>query len=118
MSSKSPKTLDLDSQKQDIIVTVNIVTDAKIQELNKKYLKRDFPTDVLSFSIQEKDDAGKLYLGDIVVSKDRAAEQASDYANTVYEEIAELVAHGMLHLMGIHHDHDDEEEVHGIRLKS
>ena len=50
---------------------------------------------------------GQYLLGDIVVNRDQAQRQSSKYGNTLEEEISELVAHGMLHLLGVHHDGDE-----------
>lgn len=102
MLTKKPHLNDLSS----ILVTVNLVGDKKIQALNKKYRDKDIATDVLSFPIDEQSELDYI-LGDIVVNKDQAKRQATEYGNTLEEEIAELVAHGMLHLLGVHHDGDD-----------
>ncbi len=88
-------------------ISVSIVDDKKIQELNKKYRNKDYATDVLSFNIDEKMEDGTFYLGDVVVNKDQAEKQAKEYDNTVEEEISELIAHGVMHLLGVHHDGDD-----------
>ena len=100
--------------KPGTIINISIVDDSQMQELNKKHLKRDYPTDVLSFNMDEKRDDGTFYLGDIVVNVDQAKRQAKEYENTPEEEVAELVEHGVLHLLGIHHDDDDEHTIHGI----
>lgn len=107
---KSP--LD-NAEKNGITITVKISGDREIEVLNKEYLNVEGTTDVLSFNIEQKLEDGSLYLGDIVVNKQQAQRQAGDYANTLEEEIAELVAHGVLHLLGVHHDGDDENGVHG-----
>ena len=88
--------------KENTFVNVSFVGDAEMQKLNKKYRGKDKTTDVLSFNINEE-----LHLGDIVVNIDQAKRQAGEYKNTLEEEIAELVAHGMLHLQGVHHEHDE-----------
>lgn len=88
-------------------VSISFVDDKKIRELNKEYRDKDEVTDVLSFNIDEEDAEGEYYLGDIIVNVEQAKRQANDYGNSVEEEISELVAHGMLHLMGIHHEGDD-----------
>ncbi len=107
---------ELNSEK-NIFVSISIVDDKKIQELNKKYFRRDFPTDVLSFNIDQKEASGEYFLGDIVVNKEQAERQASEYGNSTEEELSELVAHGMLHLLGVHHPEDDEHGVHGVVSK-
>ena len=107
---------ELNSEK-NIFVSISIVDDKKIQELNKRYFNRDYPTDVLSFNIDQKEASGEYFLGDIVVNKDQAVRQAGEYGNSTEEELSELVAHGMLHLMGVHHPEDDENGVHGVTSK-
>lgn len=88
-------------------ISISLVDGAEIQKLNKKHRGKDAPTDVLSFNLGEKTEDGRLYLGDIVVNIDQAKKQAGDNSNSVEEEISELVAHGVLHLLGEHHDGDD-----------
>ncbi len=100
------------------IINVTIAGDSEIQELNKEYFNRDYPTDVLSFSLNETLEDGDYYLGDIIVNSDQAKKQASEYNNTYEEEIADLVSHGVLHLLGVHHPDDDEHSVHGVEVKS
>ncbi|MDC0449199.1 rRNA maturation RNase YbeY, partial [bacterium] len=63
-------------------------------------------TDVLSFETNEVLEDGTFYLGDIIVNKEQAGRQAAEYDNSLEKEIAELVAHGVLHLLGVHHDED------------
>lgn len=99
-----------------INITIKISNDSEIQKLNKKYLNRDFPTDVLSFSANEKRE-DSYSLGDIIVNYDQAERQAKEYGNSVKEEIAQLVEHGVLHLLGIHHKDDDEKSVHGVPVE-
>ena len=72
--------------------------------MNKKHLKKDYPTDVLSFSINEKIPDGEYYIGDVIVNIDHAKRQMKNYGNKdIRHEIAELAEHGILHLLGIHH---------------
>jgi probable rRNA maturation factor len=93
-------------------ISVSLVGNKEIQALNKKYLGHDCATDVLSFnysdaSKSQSDESGD-FLGDIVVSTDKAKEQADSYGNTYEEEVADLVAHGVLHLLGVHHEVNDK----------
>jgi probable rRNA maturation factor len=97
---------ELDTKKQ-IHISITISNDKEIQKLNKDYLKRDYATDVLSFEIKETQEDGSLYLGDVIVNKEQAKRQAKEYGNDLEHEVAELVAHGVLHLLGVHHDGDD-----------
>jgi len=105
------KEMGVESETQ---IGVVVVGDRKMKELNKKYLKVEGTTDVLSFSQTEIQDGVSefvepnsedgLYLGDVVVSWPQAMKQAIERQITVDEEIDFLVKHGLLHLMGIHHD--------------
>jgi len=98
-----PEIKDLDN----VFINVTLVRDSQMLELNSKYKKKDYPTDVLSFNINEKMGDGKFYLGDIVVNIDQAERQSVEYGNDLKHEIAELVEHGVLHLLGVHHEHDE-----------
>jgi probable rRNA maturation factor len=95
-------------------VTVVITDDQGIQELNRDFLGRDHPTDVLSFSAREGDasfvsspEIGD-YWGDVIVSYPRASEQAAEQGHTVERELKLLVVHGVLHLLG--YDHEEKED--------
>lgn len=94
---------------KEVYISIKLSGDQEIQELNKKHLNKDKPTDVLSFNMDETQDDGSYYLGDVIVNLDQAARQAKDYGNNVEEEIAHLVEHGVLHLLGVHHPGDDHE---------
>ncbi len=74
---------------------VLLTTDLHIQKLNKLYLKKDIPTDVMAFS-QEDD----KYLGDIVISVETAMRQAQDCGHDLLTELQYLLVHGILHLLG------------------
>lgn len=74
--------------------------DAEIRELNRLYLDRDRPTDVLSFPTDDN-----TFIGDIAISLDRAAEQAEEQWDTLTDELARLLIHGLLHLLG--HEHEE-----------
>ncbi|MCA9307925.1 MAG: rRNA maturation RNase YbeY [Patescibacteria group bacterium] len=102
------------NDKTNILINVTLCTDTEITKQNKKYFSRDYPTDVLSFTFEDNREDNSLYLGDVLVNKDQAGRQAEEYGNSVEEEISELVAHGILHLLGVHHPDDDDHSVHGI----
>lgn len=88
-------------------VSVSLVTESEIKDLNKEYRLIDSVTDVLSFPM---DDDGKdtAILGDIVLCTKRAKEQAKEYNHSLFREITYLTVHSTLHLLG--YDHLDEEE--------
>ena len=94
-------------------VSVTLTDNAYIQTLNKKYRQIDRPTDVLSFALNEGEEpqitgAPELnVLGDIVLSVERAKEQAAEYGHGLRREIAFLTVHGMLHLLGYDHIEED-----------
>lgn len=91
-------------------VSVSVVGDRKMKELNKKYAQKEETTDVLSFSLQEgsgnfvSPSDGILRLGDIVISYPQAIKNAAENNVLVDEEIRILVKHGVLHLLGIDHE--------------
>ena len=90
-------------------LTVVLVDEARIQGLNRDFLGHDAPTDVLSFPADEPDpDTGHRYLGDVVISPARAADQAAERGHAVEAEMQLLVVHGVLHLLG--HDHAEPGE--------
>ncbi|MBW2712320.1 MAG: rRNA maturation RNase YbeY [Deltaproteobacteria bacterium] len=91
-------------------LSLSLVDDPAIAELNLSYRKLDRPTDVLSFSLLEGEEStfrGNL-LGDVVISVETAVRQAREQDVSLDEELARLLIHGVLHLIG--HDHMEAEE--------
>jgi len=80
-----------------------IVSDRKMKELNRTFAGKDYPTDVLSFSFFDESGMGEEYLGDIVISAERAALQAE---KSLDNELKVLALHGLLHLLGYDHEQD------------
>lgn len=91
--------------REEVEVGINFVGERKMRALNKKYRKVDQPTDVLSFSINEKAPNQVLYLGDVIISYPQARKQAAENNLTVDEEIEKLVEHGVLSLLGKHENY-------------
>lgn len=89
-------------------ISLSVVGERKIKELEKKYFGEDKVTDVLSFPLEEgvemPDDFDGLNLGDIVICYPQAKRQALQWNRIIDEEIEFLACHGLLHLLGIHHD--------------
>ncbi len=79
-------------------LSVLLTGDEEIRELNSRFRKKDVPTDVLSFPIDDE-----VLLGDVVVSVDTARRQAHSYGVGLAEEAARLLIHGALHLVGYEH---------------
>ncbi|MCY0879138.1 MAG: rRNA maturation RNase YbeY [Firmicutes bacterium] len=92
-------------------VSVLLTDDATIQSLNRQYRGMDKPTDVLSFSQLEGDElaAPQRLIGDVVISVERARDQAQEYGHSVAREIGFLTVHGVLHLLGWDHEEPQEE---------
>lgn len=78
-------------------ISLAVVDNALMHELNRRYLEHDYPTDVLSFVLEEGPDGLE---GEIIVSADYAAGEAPKYGWTLREELALYVIHGALHLVG------------------
>lgn len=92
----------------DAEVSVALVNNNEIQELNQKYRDKNVPTDVLSFPLLKegrypKGEEGFLTLGDVVISMQKAVEQAKQYGHSLQREVAYLTVHSMLHLLGYDH---------------
>ena len=101
-------------------VSVTLTDNAYIHELNRDYRGIDRPTDVLSFALRESEEPEIVggpeidVLGDLVISVERAREQAAEYGHSLRREIAFLTVHGMLHLLGYDHiEEADREEMEG-----
>jgi probable rRNA maturation factor len=112
--------LALENFAADTDVSISLVDNDEIRDLNRTYRGVDSPTDVLSFPMLEGEDNIKildmpLMLGDIVISLERAREQCKDYGHSFEREAGYLTAHGMLHLMG--YDHQTEEDKKIMRQK-
>ena len=115
--------LDYENCPYEAEVSVTVVDDKEIQEINKTYRNIDKATDVLSFPMYEYEKAadfdklddsafnpesGELLLGDIVISAEKVTAQAKEYGHSKEREFAFLLVHSMLHLLG--YDHMEEEE--------
>ena len=91
-------------------ISVTFVNNEQIHELNRQYRDKDMPTDVLSFPMGENGeydvnhDTGAKILGDIVISMEKAVEQAQRYGHSLEREVGYLTAHSMLHLLGYDHE--------------
>jgi probable rRNA maturation factor len=97
----------------DAELSIALVDDATISDLNRRYRSKAGPTDVLSFSQLEGEHvelAGNL-LGDVVISLETAARQARVAHRGLDSEVAKLLVHGILHLIGHDHERDDEARV-------
>ncbi len=97
-----------------------IFTDSEtVQRLNRDYRGVDEPTDVIAFYMLPQKETGSTFvlppdgvtrLGEIIISYPQAAEQAGEQGNTVVQELALLIVHGILHLLGYDHEQPEEEK--------
>ena len=90
-------------------VSLTLVDDEQIHEINREYRDVDRPTDVISFALEEGEEPAviggpaEMLLGEIVISMETARRQAEEYGHTLAREVAFLALHGMLHLLGYDH---------------
>ena len=92
-----------------VALTLVLVDDATIHDLNRRFLDHDEPTDVITFALDEAEDddafvlptaGGFRQLGEIYISCERAAAQSAEWGSDPRREVRFLVAHGVLHLLG------------------
>ncbi len=109
VKSAALNTMEHQSAPDNAELTIVLTDDNHLQALNLQWMNVDAPTDVLSFPSDEIDpESQNRYLGDILISVQRAATQAKETGHTVEAEVQLLVVHGVLHLMG--HDHAEGVE--------
>ena len=114
MQSVLRRTADLLELGPDVEISVLLVDNETIRTLNRDYRDKDAATDVLSFPMEEElpDEIApqiiggptERMLGDLVISVERAVEQAAEYGHAVERELAFLTVHGLLHLLGYDHE--------------
>lgn len=118
--------LDEEDFNKAVEISVTFVNNERIKEINREHRNKDVATDVLSFPMLEFDEIGKinsdyhmgdynydedvLMLGDIVISLEKAKQQADEYGHSFEREIGFLTAHSMFHLLGYDHETPQEEE--------
>ena len=126
MSIAAEKAVLCEGIRSECAIHVCLCDDDMITDINQKYRGISSSTDVLSFPsvdyppghtasqcehrlrMEYDDESGACFLGDIIISVERAREQAKEYGHSLQREIAFLTVHGMLHLLG--YDHMEEEE--------
>jgi len=105
----------------DAELSVALTDDGEIRELNRVFRSKDKATDVLAFAMREGENLGPRplgdatplpeTLGDVVISVETARRQATRRRHPLEDEVRELMAHGLLHLVGYDHQTDAEERV-------
>ena len=99
-------------------LSVTFVNNEEIQLINNDYRGKNVPTDVISFAMEELGEGeiainvpgAPRMLGDIIISVERAKEQAADYGHSEERELGFLAIHGFLHLLGYDHMEDEDEK--------
>lgn len=86
--------------KKNYHVNIFFVNPAKMRQLNKKFFRRSYATDVISLPLEKESLLSEVLLGDVFICGETAMRQAKEYGHSYKEEVALLVAHGMLHLLG------------------
>lgn len=122
------ETLSAEGVASPVELGLVVTNDGELQSLNRSYRGVDEPTDVLAFGLlphkpEESGDSptfvsppnGVLHLGEVIISYPQAARQAKEQGHATEQEMALLVIHGVLHLLG--HDHDSPEQELKMRTR-
>ena len=107
-------TLEYESYIPSVEISVTFTDNEGIRKINNEFRAKDEPTDVLSFPLNDYEDAEADFcesLGDVVISLERAKEQAESFGHSFEREIAFLTVHSMLHLLGYDHVNSEEEDL-------
>lgn len=125
LESVAKKILVAQGVDSEVELSLVITNQEKIRQLNLSYLGRDEPTDVLAFSMLPEQSGetapfvvppdGIKHLGEVIISYPQAVIQAEERQHSVKREIAILIIHGVLHLLGYEHDKPELEQK--MRLK-
>jgi len=110
---KAARSILRDAGVRSAEVSIAIVSDQRMHELNRQYLQHDYPTDVLSF-VLARDERARTLDGEIIASSDYAAREAVRYGWTTDDELLLYIIHGCLHLVG----YDDTTAVSKTAMRS
>jgi len=102
--------LELLKLDDDNEISITFTNNEEIHKLNKEYRRVNSPTDVLSFPFNNELKLPIHILGDIIISIEKAEEQAKEFGHSIDREIAFLIVHGILHLLGYDHKKPEQEE--------
>jgi probable rRNA maturation factor len=90
-------------------LSLALVGNAEMQRLNAKYRQMNYPTDVLSFAADKNLPVETRLLGDVIISVEKAAQQAKERRRTLDEEMITLLIHGIVHLFGYDHERSSKD---------
>lgn len=110
------KTFEKLGLKAEYFLDVTIINNEEIHKINREYRNVDRPTDVISFAFQDEESekelkGGPISLGEIIISFEKAEEQAKEYGHSLLREMSFLFVHGLLHLLGYDHMEKEDEIV-------
>ena len=88
----------------DAELSLVLIGNSEMRKLNAKYRRKDYPTDVLSFPMEDAGTPAARLLGDVIISVEKAREQAKQRGRTPDQELATLLIHGIVHLLGYDHE--------------
>ncbi len=101
--------------KKGAVISIAFIKEEEIKKINKQYLKKDYPTDVLSFSEAEvnysekKEQIDVSILGEIVICPSQVEKNAKELGLTFKKELSRVLIHGILHLLGYDHERSEKE---------
>jgi probable rRNA maturation factor len=98
------------SECPDAQLSILVIDDAAIRAINRDYLGKDCPTNVISFAMQEGEGVQNDLLGDVVISAETAARDAAEAQTSFESELCFLLLHGVLHLLGYDHERGTRAE--------
>ena len=116
--------LDYEGYENDCEISITLTDNKGIHAINKQFRNIDAPTDVLSFPLVEYEETEEPpvdeenMLGDIIISLERAEEQANEFGHSFEREVSFLTVHSMLHLLGYDHVNSEEEDKEMRRRQS
>ena len=125
LRSIAESTLAAEKIEDNTEVGLVIASQQRVQQLNKTYRGKDSPTDVLAFAMLPEPDADKeisftappdgiRHLGEVIISYPQAIKQAKEQRHSITREVAILIIHGVLHLLGYDHIKDED----AIKMKA
>ena len=116
--------LEKEGYENDCEISITLTDNKGIHAINKQFRNIDAPTDVLSFPLVEYEETEEPpvdeenMLGDIIISLERAEEQANEFGHSFEREVSFLTVHSMLHLLGYDHVNSEEEDMEMRRRQS
>jgi probable rRNA maturation factor len=104
---------------KDKEISLSFVDNNEIRKINKRYLNRDYSTNVITFSLTEGEfgNINPKVLGDIVISVERASKDAEEAGIELSDELEFLMIHGILHLLNYNHENTSEDEAQKMERK-